>query len=741
MTTEKDKPSKSSAAYIQVHKDNVVGYFAVGAIFPPDYETRELARSQRNSDIQEKNPGFLLVADGFTDTKNEEQVVLKVVLTEEDKKNLKAVADGVGLFSHPVPVSRIAAIYVFSDAVIENLKAQEQTYEDAFLPFHLFSVFPVDLPDRSASIKEVKESAKDLATDAIAKFNAVLGLLAFMKNTNIYYPENKFQTYSDVFLKTIKLINEQLAELPSFGGEKVEERFKEVMQYFLSPDKAEKSKYLKSVLDEIYKGESFTSQKVKNEILGKNADEVLKKPIMLSLESKTDEAIKKRADIKHLDDKLAILLLIFLLKYKGKDNNDKYLIKKQLNDYVKNQDKAALILGVLGLYYGYRSLPKKEEKDIKLSTSFQQEIANKLFNQGRFPIKFKMDCLFDRVIIESVYQFSFFDKSGNFTNYLPEEVQNTEKCSYELPTGHKYNETTYFGKPVFTVERVPNETEQLILDVWAEVPNIKNESGVTQLKDLNKFLKERNTSSTDYFKKLKAIVNREIKNEKEKVEITLSEPTREVDNIPEVISIKAPKIPTNPEAEGTNTKPSSEPENREPKKGEAACNGSSKHDENSAQEQSSKEDTKTESSATEESVTVESGNNSSESKNKEPREEEKKENGTPDEKKPSDSTKDIEQAPEKEDIKITEQEEEISSTDDTKKEKESPKGTAPTDVASKEKPGSDATSETDEKTQDKTGTAKKTSQTTLEFDKPIKKNEKDNPDSKKTCIDESNEKK
>src|ERR1700733_5382215 len=95
---------------IQINKSNLLGYFACALIHPVNYETRELAHSQRTKDIQHFAPDYLLLTNGFADNPLEDQVLLHVIITESDKKELICISDNVTLLPCPLPISRIKSI-------------------------------------------------------------------------------------------------------------------------------------------------------------------------------------------------------------------------------------------------------------------------------------------------------------------------------------------------------------------------------------------------------------------------------------------------------------------------------------------------------------------------------------------------------------------------------------------------------------------------------------------------------
>src|SRR5690606_965299 len=82
-----------------------------------------------------------------------------------------------------------------------------------FLPTHLFDIWTETIENRTNIVREIQVSqisvSKNLKTDSQDKFNRVLGMLAFMKNAELYYANetHELATYSDKYLKLLKEIN------------------------------------------------------------------------------------------------------------------------------------------------------------------------------------------------------------------------------------------------------------------------------------------------------------------------------------------------------------------------------------------------------------------------------------------------------------------------------------------------------------------------------------------------------
>lgn len=441
-TSEKTKIVKNEVLInkfiIQINKSNLLDYFGSALIYPVNYETRELARSQRTKDIQHFAPNNLLISDGFTDEPNEQQVLIEVALTDFDKQNLERLQEAVYLLPYPLPISRINKLYFASKESQENSIASANTFQDAFLPTHLFDTWTENIENRTNIVREIQlsqiSSNRNLKTDSQDKFNRVLGMLAFMKNAEIYYTNetHELATYSDKYLKLLKEIN------PFFDKSEIGALDKGNLSFYttLIKPKNNSNEILRKIINAIYDNETFRKDIFK-QLLGTPTEEV-QNAFKLLVGDKTLEALQAIDQLKPAASEL--ILLAFLFRFRDKEGSDKYALKEQLPYLInrkslktlRTHSRASIVLAVLGLYYGYRSLPKDE--DIKLNDSYFASFSE----NGKFNIKYKLDNLLDRITIESVYQFCFWDNQKNSFDFLKDDKTFVK---YDLNEGYSDEKT------------------------------------------------------------------------------------------------------------------------------------------------------------------------------------------------------------------------------------------------------------------------------------------------------------
>lgn len=483
---------------IQINKANLLDYFGSALIYPVNYEIRELARSQRTKDIQHFSPNHLLISDGFTDEPNEQQVLIEVSLTDFDKQNLDKLHETVYLLPYPLPISRVNKIYFANKESQENSIASANTFQDAFLPIHLFDIWTETIENRTNIVREIQASQisanKNLKTDSQDKFNRILGMLAFMKNAELYYANetHELATYSDNYFKLLKVIN------PFFDKPEIGALDKGNLSFYetLITSKNNSNKTLLKIVNAIYDNDTFRKDIVK-QLLGTPTEEV-QYAFSLLVRDKTLEALQAIDQLK--EPELALILLAFLFRFRDKEGSDKYALKEQISYLInrkvlkapKTFNRASIVLAVLGLYYGYRSLPKDEE--IKLNDSFFASFSE----NGKFNIKYKLNNLLDRITIESVYQYCFGDNQKNDFDFLKDDKTFVK---YDLTEGYSDEKTFSIveGHSIVRITKLHNQQQQEVKQKtknWFEKLHIfisslfkkKEIANIDMISELSKFV-------------------------------------------------------------------------------------------------------------------------------------------------------------------------------------------------------------------------------------------------------------
>ena len=378
---------------IQVHKSKFRDYISKGLICSDKFLGEEI-----ESDTQSKFKDFLLLSTGYLDELDEEQLLLEIILTNDEKENLKKVNSNVYLLDRPLPITRVKTIYASNKKIAsEDMQKSLKNYNMGYISEKLFESFPkgkkkfIQYFIENSNQYEVQEYS-----EKVLKYDKVMGLFASIKNTNLYYinENNFYQNYSDNYFSLFYDYNNKTIEVKkwikdNFFTSDIEKKFIEKLHSTNYIDK----EFLTEVIEIIKKDE------IKNKLLMLRDDPLGKKRILDSFKN-------------YKEPVYYYISLLFIYGKKG--SNSKYAFKDNIIEEIP-YEKAENALALFGLYYGYSSLPAYEEIDIK-DKEFQ-----KIMNGNEFNIKFKLDSKLDYSLVESLYQYVFNSKKEEIQiDYLDE---------------------------------------------------------------------------------------------------------------------------------------------------------------------------------------------------------------------------------------------------------------------------------------------------------------------------------
>jgi hypothetical protein len=367
-----------------------------------------------------------------------------VLLTEDDKKKSELVNTNTHLLPYPLPISRVNRIHFANTESQQNTIATVETFQDTHLPKHLFRIWTSDL--RNRILAQEKLGAKSNLEKAVSLksnkeyFNRVLGMLSFMKNSELYYSNytKKYSNYSENYFKLLSLIS------PYFEAEaigKLDSWSNNYYSILLNKETESDLGLLKAIIDEIYQSKTFKKNNLK-QILGL-PNKAIQDAFRLLFEDETAKAL----EVIDKESAPEYVLLAFLYRFRDKEGNDKVAIKEQITDLInidklknnKTINRVAIVLATLGLYYGYKSLPKNEY--IKFNDKFYNDISE----NGKVNIKFKLDSMLDRIVIESVFQYCFFNKKESDFDFLG-VAKKEEANLLELVDGYEDFRSGFFAE-------------------------------------------------------------------------------------------------------------------------------------------------------------------------------------------------------------------------------------------------------------------------------------------------------
>ncbi len=380
--------------YLQISRIKLYDYAAQGLIVPDRYIVGEVAEEN----VESKNKNYLIFSNGYFKDLDEEVILLEIALTDDEKKILERTkVDGVYFWAIPLPITRISQIYTFDEQAQDDILKHSQTYESGSIPSDRFSVFDKDKFTLCKYVELDEYVEGKSYSNEIIKFDKIMGMFAFIKNTNLYYSDQTgiFSNYSDHYFSLLGNFNKGI--------------------------KSEESKFFKMIsVDKVLFDFVNSNQSMNNtyiEELIENTDDKEIKDIFNKLLS--DPNSKRKALNKLRDKEGSYFYTCLLYIHRHKDGNQKDNFKSNIVKDIP-YDKVEYSLALLGIYYGYSALRASEVISIE----------DKYFDKLMYPktnMKFELDTKLDYIAIESIYNFSFHEKkvSVDFFDYLtiPQNIQ------------------------------------------------------------------------------------------------------------------------------------------------------------------------------------------------------------------------------------------------------------------------------------------------------------------------------
>jgi hypothetical protein len=455
---------------IQTKASNLAYYFNYGVIYPLTLEESEIYKNEnRKTDLFTQFDQYIILSSNPINSFLEDEVLVEIIV-----ENLK-LTPLLNIFysSEPIPISRVVGIVFENISARNTFLASTKTFPDSFIDDHLCSVMAPGIKLQQTDINAIHLPVnEDLMVwrTKLNRFDKLMGMFSFMKNVGIFFSErdNLYQEYTPNYFYALSLINSSLK--PSNAKDVG------LYKYILFPYDIEASSVqrliFRDVLDIIYNNEDFDISVAKG-IVSKAAQSKLASPEELKeLEVIVDYfnklsnykiAYKDLLNDESIKKNYPVLALIFLSKFsnKSRQHTDKQAVRNTfiLHEVNLNRSIVEFLLAVLGLYYGYKRMIKKDT-NIKLSDNNFTSLA-----EQQQSIKFKLANLLDRITIESIFNFS---KSGEtvFDLYPFLNVKSAEtKAELTFPKwgAYEYVDNSYLTceTKITQIER-KNKADKLI---------------------------------------------------------------------------------------------------------------------------------------------------------------------------------------------------------------------------------------------------------------------------------------
>lgn len=418
---------------LQINRIKLQDYIQCGLILPDNY-----LDENKETDIQSKNPNFLIIANGYFKELNEYQILLELILTQEEIEKLHKIED-VYYFDSPLPITRIKKVYVQDREIIKHMTVQIQNGENGFLPKKLFYTY---LKNKKPIFELIKYQTP---TDNISKlnyedkiriFDKRMGMFSFMKNSEFYYCDdtNQIANYSNHYFSTFsKLLREPL-ENNYFKELNILATNEEFKNLIYSNNPIDKDFILKE------------SEKIKdNEI----------KEIFLQMTSIT--GTRKALNVLLEKNAIEYYIIGLIYYFRQKDSNKKDNFKIDIKSLIP-YEVAEISLAILGIYLGYTLIRAEEKIDIK----------NKYFKKtfgDKFNMKFTLESKLDYVIIETIYNYCFNNKTKGYEYeylYYPSKVKTISLSKDKI--FYKIEKKNYFDVEYIKMKRNENKDTKSLFE-------------------------------------------------------------------------------------------------------------------------------------------------------------------------------------------------------------------------------------------------------------------------------------
>ena len=393
--------------FLQIDKSKLEDYVSKGLICPDKFLGKEIVK-----DTQSNNNNFLIISNGYFDKLDNNQLLLDIILTDEEKQNLQTI-NNIFYLDKPLPITRIKTIYCHSQKKdSKEIIASLLSYQSGYISEKLFKTFLKGKNKlKQYSLSKIENIKYKEYKDELLKYDKVMGMFSFIKNTNLYYVNNRglYSNYSDKYFEFYNFKTNQI-NIKKWIGENF--YTKEIGKKFINRLHSEEyidENFIKEII------EIIDDSTLKNIFIELVSDPLAKKRILKSLE---------------LEDIYYFICLLYIYGKKG--SNAKDILKDNILEEIPFE-KAEHALALLGLYYGYSSLRAYEEIEI------EDKIYKNIQKDPKFNIKFKLDSNFDYNIVESLYQYAFNhqeEKKINNFSYLDEI--NIKHKIVQLPINNEF---------------------------------------------------------------------------------------------------------------------------------------------------------------------------------------------------------------------------------------------------------------------------------------------------------------
>ena len=467
-----DTISKSTSSVtnylLHLNSANLSNYFGFGHFYPLALEESKIYKDEnRIKDILSAFDEYIIVAKAPINKFDNSDVLVELVLNGIEVNEFEN--SGLFYISEPIPVSRVKSIYFKTMEAKVSFLSSVKTFPDSFVPSFSCDIISEDnFKPKEIDLDKITLPQNETLSewkDKLVLFDKVLGLFAFIKNAGILYAErrNKFENVTDSFFSTLNLIN-PIKQLSSFKENAYLRPLLNNRNFEINSVQRE---IFKSIIELVYANKAFNIKDAITILENASSRDHPKNGELTDVKEQIDlfRQLKNltisykgvlHKEVMKKTQNLPVLALLFLSKFsnKSRQHTDKQAVR---NSFIESEfdlplNSAEYVLGVLGLYYGYKNMIK-QDTNLKFSDSNFERLA-----ASTQSIKFKLESYFERFIIESAFQFAVQQEvltdSFDFLNWSEEM---SERSPIALSPNYQYeysdNSTTVMGQKILKVIR------------------------------------------------------------------------------------------------------------------------------------------------------------------------------------------------------------------------------------------------------------------------------------------------
>ena len=432
--------------YIEIHRGNIFHYFASGLITPSKYIS-----NRAFPDIQSIQNDALLVGNGCSNSESEDLVLLEIQISESEK-NVFVLSYNFAFLFQPLPTSRIKNIFVKNESVKSTIISDSLVFDGGYIPEYLIKgVFPISLEKNKYDISENIVLDKVDYASKVNKFDRILGLLAFIRNYNLLLSEktNSYKTLPNHFFYAIQAIDSK------FGVEIVPNNIiSEFYSWLFNNNCPQDKPLLKWLFERLSVFNNFNDSDTKEfeSLFYRNSNdsdnEKFVRQVFFGL-SKNMERKGVLDTIETMKSKSALPLYLFSFLRNYANLNSVEIARRDITT-VYSPQFGEYAFALLGYFIGYKNLRNTDER-ISNTNSIIKLLGN---IPAKPPIKFQLTTEFDYLIIELVYNYSFYGKisPSNMSSISVENIATEKKSSVNLENSeYRFRENLLHGKLYQTV--------------------------------------------------------------------------------------------------------------------------------------------------------------------------------------------------------------------------------------------------------------------------------------------------